>query len=71
MTDATPTLLPDAVQRPNSAPAEGVIGAFDAGWNAHRVGLARETVQVLTPPDARAWALMAWDIRNLEAKRGT
>ena len=52
-------------------PKEGVVPAFDAGWNAHEVGLERETVSVLAHPTGREWALMGWDCRELVAKRET
>jgi hypothetical protein len=63
------SLRADAVQRPYTAPKEGVVEAFDAGWNAHSLGMSRETVRVLTPPSGVEWALLAWDIRDVEAKR--
>lgn len=55
--------------RPASCPAIGQIGAFDAGWNAHEVGLSREMVKALAgiaedDEQARQWALMAWDVRQ-------
>lgn len=52
-----------SVQRPNAAPADGVVPAFDAGWYAHEVGLDRETVIVLAAD--RDWALLGWDSRQL------
>lgn len=52
------------VPRPASCPEEGQIEAFDAGWNAHEVGLGRESVELFAHPAGRAWALMAWDIRE-------
>lgn len=57
------------VVRAASVPAEGQIPAFDAGWDAHALGLERETVRVLTPPSGRAWALLAWDTRQLSVER--
>lgn len=55
----------DPVQRTLAMPKEGVVEAFDAGWNAHKVGLSRRTVEVITHPFGRDWALMAWDCREL------
>ena len=53
------------LERPASCPRPGLVDGFDAGWNAHEVGLSRESVQVFaTDPEARAWALMAWDARQ-------
>jgi len=57
------------IERPLSCPKEGVVPAFDAGWNAHEVGLERKTVEVLTPPSGRGWALMGWDVRQLVAEK--
>jgi hypothetical protein len=55
----------ELIARPDSCPRPGVIEAFDAGWNAHEVGLERETVAVFAAdPAARPWALMAWDVRQ-------
>ncbi len=51
------------ITRPRSCPAPGVIPAFDAGWNAHRIGLDRETVAALTAGDGKRWALLGYDIR--------
>jgi hypothetical protein len=51
------------IERPQSVPREGQVPAFDAGWNAHRLGLERETVRVLTPASGRGWALLGWDVR--------
>ncbi len=55
--------------RPESCPKEGMVPAFDAGWNAHKVGLGRETVEVLSHPSGRSWALMGYDVRALIASR--
>ena len=55
--------------RPDSVPKEGEIEAFDAGWNAHYEGLARETVKVLAIADVHGWALLAWDTRQLISTR--
>lgn len=55
------------VERPASVPAEGVIEPFDAGWDGHRMGLARETVQLLAADPG--WALLGWDTRNLIVER--
>lgn len=58
--------------RPDACPAPGMVDAFDAGWNAHEVGLGRETVSVLSPtPYARGWALLAYDTRALVVERGS
>ena len=38
--------------------------AFDAGWNAHEQGIARETV-MLAPPSGRRLALLGWDVRRI------
>ena len=57
------SLVPETLARPSSVPAEGQVPAFDAGWNAHRLGLERETVEVLSHPGGREWALMGWDVR--------
>lgn len=56
------------IERPDSVPREGEIGAFDAGWNAHEVGLERETVRLLSQPDALGWALLGYDTRALSAE---
>lgn len=53
------------VDRPSSAPREGQIDAFDAGWNAHEVGLERETVELFAHPRGRGWALLAYDMREV------
>ncbi len=53
------------IARPISCPAPGVVAGFDAGWNAHQVGLERDSVTVFTTdPQAREWALLAWDARE-------
>jgi len=63
------------IQRPLSCPAEGQIPSFDAGWNAHKVGISRKTVEVLSPPmvpGVKSWGVYAWDIRDqlaTEARR--
>jgi len=49
--------------RPDSCPPPGKVEAFDAGWNAHRAGLSRKTVEVLSG----GMALVAWDARNYMA----
>ena len=56
------------VLRPSSVPKAGVIEAFDAGWNAHEIGLDRETVDVLAHPSGRSWALLGYDSRRLVAE---
>jgi hypothetical protein len=53
------------IERPDSCPKEGQIEAFDAGWNAAKVGLSRETVAVISHPSAKEWALLAWDAYRL------
>ena len=55
------------VERPAAAPLLGQIPSYDAGWNAHEVGLSRKTVEVLSPDPG--WALLGWDMRALLAKR--
>ena len=55
------------VERPAAAPLLGQIPSYDAGWNAHEVGLDRKTVEVLSPDPG--WALLGWDMRALLAKR--
>lgn len=57
MTDAA-----RVVERTASVPAPGVIPAFDAGWNAHEVGLEHETVRVLSA--SPNWALLGYDTRR-------
>lgn len=49
------------VERPISCPAPGIVPAFDAGWNAHEIGLARETVELLA---VSPWALLGYDARQ-------
>lgn len=51
-----------SIERPDACPREGQIEPFDAGWNAHEVGLSRETVRVLASDPG--WALLGWDIRE-------
>lgn len=55
------------VPRPAAAPVEGLIEPFDAGWNAHRVGIERETVEVLAADPG--WALLGWDMREHVTRR--
>jgi hypothetical protein len=63
------------IQRPHSCPIEGQIPSFDAGWNAHKLGISRKTVEVLSPPlmpGVKSWGVYAWDIRDqlaTEARR--
>jgi len=52
------------IERPRSCPEPGVILAFDAGWNAHELGMDRDTVLVLTDPSGLKWALLGYDIRR-------
>jgi hypothetical protein len=54
---------PDEIERPLSCPERGLVPAFDAGWDAQRLGIERETVLVLTQ-GRDAWALMGYDIRD-------
>jgi hypothetical protein len=56
------------VPRPDSVPKEGMVEAFDAGWNAHRRGLERTTVQVMTPVSGLKWALLGYDCRETVTK---
>lgn len=56
-----------AVERPPSVPKPGQIPAFDAGWNAHEIGIDRATARVLAADPQ--WALLAWDCRALIASR--
>lgn len=53
------------VARPRACPEAGTIPAFDAGWEAHQIGLGRATVQALTVGDAQGWALLGWDARDM------
>ena len=55
------------IERPESAPALGHVPSYDAGWNAHEVGLDRKTVEVLSPDPG--WAVLGWDMREMLAKR--
>lgn len=55
----------DDVQRSPAMPPEGVIPPFDAGWEAHALGLERRTVEVLAA-DPR-WAVLGWDCREMVA----
>lgn len=59
-----------AIERTAACPQPGVIPAFDAGWNAHEIGLERETVRVLSA--SPEWALLGYNIRAklAEADRG-
>jgi len=58
------------IERPDSCPKEGQIAAFDAGWNAHEVGLSRTTTEMFSPSEyAAKWALVAWDVREELSKR--
>ena len=53
------------LERPEACPKPGVVEAFDAGWDAHEVGIERATVEVFTPASGRGWALLGWDARQL------
>lgn len=66
---ADPLITEDDVERPRSVPAEGEIEAFDAGWNGHRVGLGRRSVELFTPASGRPWALLGYDTRALVIER--
>ena len=55
------------IERPASCPPEGQFEAFDAGWNAHEVGISRESTRVLAANPR--WAVLAWDIRDKIASR--
>jgi hypothetical protein len=60
-----------SLPRPEACPKEGELEAFDVGWEAHEVGLSRETVKMLSPSEyVRMWALLAYDIRELAEKKG-
>jgi hypothetical protein len=59
--------MDDDVGRPDACPKEGQVESFDAGWNAHKVGLGRKTVEVLSPD--RGWALLGYDTRAMVAAR--
>jgi hypothetical protein len=48
--------------RTDAMPKVGQIEPFDAGWNAHALGIARETVRVLAADPG--WALLGWDCRQ-------
>lgn len=54
--------------RPRSVPTEGVVPAFDAGWNAHEVGLSLSTVLTFAPASGRGWAVLGWKAREAVAK---
>lgn len=54
-------------ERPDACPRIGVIEPFDAGWDAHKTGLGRRTVELLSPDPG--WALLGWDTRALLAKK--
>lgn len=54
-------------ERPPSCPREGMLAAYDAGWNAFEVGLERETVELLAHPSGQGWALLAYDTCALVA----
>lgn len=50
------------MERPASCPPVGAIPAFDAGWDAAKIGLDRETVAVLSHPTGGRWALLGYDV---------
>ena len=52
---------------PTACPKRGTVAPFDAGWDAHEVGLERRTVEALSPD--RGWALLGWDARALVVSR--
>lgn len=56
-----PHRCPNPVVRPPSVPKEGDVPAFDAGWEAHEIGLARDTVAALAAEPR--WALLGYDCR--------
>lgn len=61
------------LERPSSLPAPGVIGDFDEGWDAHELGLDRQTVEVFVHPSKRDWVLLGYDARvrlSEESARG-
>jgi hypothetical protein len=51
------------VVRPIMCPPPGHVPSFDAGWDAHEVGLGRGSVEILSPDPG--WALLGWDARHL------
>lgn len=53
--------------RPEACPKPGQVEPFDAGWNAHEVGLSRRTVELLAAD--KGWALLGYDTRALVAER--
>jgi len=59
--------LTEEILRTAAMPAKGVIEPFDAGWEAHVVGLDRATVEALALDPG--WALLGWDSRDLLARR--
>lgn len=68
LTSENDTTKPD-YPRPSSVPAEGVVAPFDAGWEAHAVGLERKTVEIFSPDPE--WALLGWDTRALIESKQT
>jgi len=59
-------MRPPDVERADSMPKEGTIPGFDAGWNAHRAGLDRESIKVFAGLGVRDWlnwCLLGWDAR--------
>ena len=50
------------IERPPACPKPGVIEAFDAGWNAHEIGMSRSTVETLA--GSPGWALLGYDFRE-------
>lgn len=52
----------DALERPRGCPRPGVVPSFDAGWDAHRMGLSRATVEAVAAD--KGWATLGWDARQ-------
>lgn len=59
----------DPLERPRSVPAPGEIAPFDSGWDAHRIGLERQTVEALAAD--KGWALLGWDARETVSRMAT
>jgi len=62
-TTPSTSLLP----RPASVPKPGEVESFDAGWNAHEIGLSRDTVRFLAVDPG--WALLGYDSRVVAARQ--
>lgn len=50
------------IERPRSCPERGKVPPFDAGWDAHEIGLRRDTVRTFAADPA--WAILGWDARQ-------